>query len=267
MHLVSRDLMNAITPSYIVAELLKTCSNYHTFHLQSRSTNRPVYMKCLRSEAIKIAKLSLGREERILKSMKHRNIIRVVDWIATGSMQCLGLEYAQHGHLQMALSKHQGDFRMVEKIAVFRQVVRAVAYLHRAGFAHLNIRASSVSVFQKWSLVKLSGFCQATKVTRKGVSPIRILHQARPTSAPENELSDPLKVDTWALGALFLFILNGEAEPGNADSNYEKPSSVLQNDPKCPKGIKGLISGMMSKDPRRRPSAPAILSHLEKLEK
>lgn len=190
---------------------MRANANVNSFLMLCRKTNKRVYMKCLRSDCSRVARKKLRSEVRALKGLRHSNVVTLVDTLQVGMRFSLALDYAPFGSMDDVMAQCENFLSLVERNSVYRQIVEAVGWIHSQKWAHLNIHAGSILVFDKWSLVKLSGFSRATQLVGGDVCSTFDLHGA--CCSPEvlkKQPYNPVKADVWALRSLFLLIATGQ---------------------------------------------------------
>jgi serine/threonine-protein kinase len=174
--------------------------------------------------AVKVVKWTQRGDERFLKQamndyriaslLDHKNIIRVYSsnrirkFLKTIEFDIL-MEYFSGRMLS-----DRGRLNMPDLISVFLQVAAALAYMHRIGFVHTDIKPENILVDDK-AHVKVIDFGVAC---RRNETKDRV--QGTPEfMAPEQTTKKPLdeRTDIYNLGATMYKILTGKVVPENVN--------------------------------------------------
>ncbi len=98
-------------------------------------------------------RLALAREFKVLASLRHPNIISVLDY---------GFDDERQPYITMELLEEADDFlgaakdeELTRRIALLIQLLQALAYLHRRGILHRDLKPSNVLVAQDGELKML----------------------------------------------------------------------------------------------------------------
>eukprot|EP00940_MAST-03C_sp_MAST-3C-sp2_P002091 g2091.t1 len=233
----------------------------------------------IRSEVRKVAQVEIA----LLKSLKHRNIVRLLDSSAYGSYVNLVLEYCQGGNLWDYVKRRQGvPIDEIILFKVFRDAVRALNFMHvhKPPIAHWDIKMDNILEAGDGSF-KLCDFGSAQKAVVL-CSPKEKLRRAeeliqRYTSpiyrAPEmivilnNSIGvDRLtqKVDVWALGcvlyslAYFVHPFAQSSNLGILGGKYKIPAV-----PNYSKAAKDCIRHCLEVDADTRASTSDVLERTD----
>ena len=120
---------------------------------QSRSSK--VALKLIKKDATSEANCEslrlLQRELRIHSSIsgKHPNIIKVLESFDSGSVVCVALEYARTDLRRLVLDRKNSKVREmvldeIESKFVMCQILAGIAFLHKHGIVHRDIKASNI---------------------------------------------------------------------------------------------------------------------------
>eukprot|EP00004_Rigifila_ramosa_P021615 TRINITY_DN5788_c0_g1_i3.p1 TRINITY_DN5788_c0_g1~~TRINITY_DN5788_c0_g1_i3.p1 ORF type:complete len:497 (-),score=115.81 TRINITY_DN5788_c0_g1_i3:147-1637(-) len=153
----------------------------------------------------------LQRETRILETLDHPNIVKMVDVFETTTKIFYVLEYVPGGELFHAMKKQDG-FSEAKSIFILKQILNALQYLHAQGFVHCDLKPENILLSDKDSdtpVVKISDFGLA-----QIVSPGQKLYAGGGTAAyvsPEVLLREGFgpAADMWAVGVITYILLCG----------------------------------------------------------
>ncbi|XP_060565586.1 uncharacterized protein LOC132724672 [Ruditapes philippinarum] len=206
------------------------------------------------------------QEVKLLASLKHEYIVQYVEAAFEDGKLMIITEYCPNGDLQEYLRDHAGtameENRLIEWI---RQITSALEYLHGLPnpVIHRDLKTANIFFDGKWN----------TKLGDFGIA--RILQTATDLAmtqcgtpmymSPEVFAGIPYsdKTDIYSLGIMMY-------EMAHMDKEAILPQMILfkivhQTLPTMPTNyssdVTDLLTSMIKKDPRDRPSAKQILSH------
>ena len=158
------------------------------------------------------------REVRLLKQLKHENIVSLTEVFRRKGKLYLVFEYVERTILE-DLEKHMDGLSVEETKKVMWQLLRSIAYCHNRKVLHRDIKPENLLI-SKEGVLKLCDF-----------------GFARPQGAPSAKYSDYVAtrwyrapellvgdqqygtgVDTWAIGCMFVEVATGQPLfPGESD--------------------------------------------------
>ncbi|XP_065906716.1 cyclin-dependent kinase-like 4 [Dysidea avara] len=156
------------------------------------------------------------REVRMLKQLKHGNLVNLLEVFKRKRKLHLVFEYCDHTVLN-ELEKHQKglDEKFIKQI--LWQTLQGVKYCHENQCIHRDVKPENILVC-KSGVVKICDFGFARMLTGDEYTDYVATRWYR---APELLVGDTQygpPVDVWAIGCLFAELLNGQALwPGKSD--------------------------------------------------
>ncbi|KAF7596099.1 hypothetical protein BBP40_003361 [Aspergillus hancockii] len=156
----------------------------------------------------------LRSELWITSHLKHPNVIRMVESLENDRGElCLVMEYCGGGDLQ-SLIVTSGKLTATEADCFFKQLMRAIVYLHDQGIAHQNLNPENILLTASGT-VKVVDFGEATcvpeKLQRQPSRPREsfgsILYQ--PPEAISRCSTDPRPGDVWAAALIYIAMRTG----------------------------------------------------------
>jgi len=228
-----------------------------------------------RDYAVKIIKKSalrpnlIEREISIMKSLKHPNIIPLIDLFEDNTFLYIVLELIHGGELFERIVEH-GNFGEQDAANILRQILSAVAYLHKNDIAHRDLKPENVLVCGPDNNLQIV-------VADFGLS--RILNEEENTKyltycgspeyvAPEIIEMQPYSkaVDLWAVGVMSYVLLTGFMPfySKSPKELFNQIKGVKYNWEDCPDvghHAKDFVSKLLVKDPKARFSAEQALEH------
>ncbi len=201
----------------------------------------------------------MKREFRALSSLKHPNIVEVLDYGEDAGVPYLALEYIEGQTMQQWIETRPSieDVRLV-----FAQLCDALEVVHAAGLLHRDLKPENVMLTAE-SVVKLMDFGlskandNSVQLTREGTMVGTVLYMS-PEQCRGLEL-DP-RSDLYALGVMLYQAVSGRM-PFSSSSIAEVLLSHLQVQPRnvrefrqdIPSDLEHLIMALLAKSGHQRP--------------
>ena len=205
---------------------------------------------------------NLRQEISILKTLKHENIILLVDAFETASDFVVVTEFA-HGEL---FEVFQDDRQLPESEVqlIAQQLVQALYYLHSNRVIHRDMKPQNILIGSN-NVIKLCDFGFARAMSNKTV----VLNSVKGTPlymAPELVQEQPYNhtADLWSLGVILYELFVG-TPPFYTNSLYSLINLIINDPVKYPEtmssNFKSFLQGLLQKNPSKRLSWPGLLSH------
>ena len=143
---------------------------YHGIYPSRTREGRVVHIEValkyvtLKRDDVKSARLDFFQEVKMLRTLKHANLVGYVGSVVEGSELCLVTEFMAKGPLLEYL-RENGPMRKVEAIRVAVGITRGMTYLHEVGVIHRDLRAANVLLSGSFD-AKISDFGLARRVPR-----------------------------------------------------------------------------------------------------
>jgi BR serine/threonine kinase len=150
---------------------------------------------------------AVEREIRVLKRLKHPNVVKLIEVIREEKFIFVVLENCEGGSLlNYILSGPKTG--LSEVIRVFRAIASAVGYLHSEGIAHGDLKPDNI-VLTKSGEVKLIdfGYCKEDVMSGDGEKCGTIKYA--PPELFRRGLYNPRKADMWSLGIVLFVMVTG----------------------------------------------------------
>ena len=161
-------------------------------------------------------------EARVMASLNHPNITRVIDFDEQPQNLCIVMEYLDGEDLSQKIKKY-GALSEMEINKVFTQTLSAFQYAHDKGIVHRDIKPSNIFVLPDgqikildFGIAKLFG--QNNEITQTGTQ------MGTPTyMSPEQVKADKsidYRSDIYSLGVTLYYAANGKA-PYDSESESQ----------------------------------------------
>uniref|UniRef100_A0A1A8BP83 non-specific serine/threonine protein kinase n=1 Tax=Nothobranchius kadleci TaxID=1051664 RepID=A0A1A8BP83_NOTKA len=208
------------------------------------------------------------QEIRLLQTLDHPNLVRLLDTYETANSYVLVLEMADQGRfLDYIVS--WGNLTE-EKVALYlRDILEALHYLHSWKIAHLDLKPENIVVehVSCQPVIKLTDLGDAAQLSHRS-SYIHPLLGSPEFSAPELILGQPasLMSDLWSLGVVTYVLLSG-ASPFLDESLEETCLNICRLDFSFPEdyfqgvstAARDFVCLLLQGEPERRPPAVSCL--------
>ena len=248
---------------------------------------RQLALKLPLMAALPLMRRRLAIERDILAALEHPHIARLYDaGVDSSGQPYLALEYVEGELIDAYCHSHAVNLR--ERLSLFLQVARAVAYAHANLVLHRDLKPSNILVTAD-AQVRLLDFGIA-KLLHDDLSDDTALTQLAGRAltpdyaSPEQILGQPMTVvsDVYSLGVVLFELLTGQrpyhltqgSSAALADSiravRIAPPSSVV-NDAKLRRQLAGdldtiVLKALKPELAERYPSASALIDDIERLQ-
>lgn len=215
------------------------------------SLQRPVAIKILKSKLIEHQEIRkrFDRESLIIARLNHPNIIHVIDQgLTEDGRPFFVMEYVKSIGLDAAMEK--GSMTVARALDIFTQVAKALAYAHKNGVVHCDIKPENVLVdFEGFVRVLDFGIAQIYEDVQSESPKVEYIMGSENYMAPEQHLSiteATERSDIYALGVIMYLFFAKQLPRGDF------PSPIALN-PNTPAAVDSLIMQCLAKDPVNRP--------------
>ncbi|XP_048201570.1 sperm motility kinase 2B-like [Perognathus longimembris pacificus] len=256
----SRSLKDIIE-QYQLKELIGHGTYGQVKLARHRLTDVEVAVKILRKA--ESSSRQIENEVGILKTVRHKHIIRLYQVIDKGKCVYLVMELATRGNLLGWIRKSRRLYED-EGRRIFKQIVSAVHYLHQNRIAHRDLKPNNILMDDKGN-AKVSDFGLSTWFTPGQLH--TTVCGAVLFRSPEmflQERYDACKVDIWSLGILLYFIITGRFPFEGRDAiqvrSLVRKAKYIVPYHLSAKG-QNVIIQLLNVDPNQRPNTEQIMEH------
>jgi serine/threonine protein kinase len=255
----SKALLNIdkIIGNYTLTKQIDKSSFTKIFLAKHILTGEDVTIRIINKQLFKNDLLSMTRfnkELQIIKTIKHPNIIKLIEIIETNAKIYLIFEYNPHN----LLSYIQSEKKLSESKArfFFQQLISALNYLHLMGISHRNIKPENILLDEKYSIIKITGFSVSTFCKPGSLlnSPVGTIIYAPPEMILLQKYDGELN-DIWDAGIVLYAMVCGTL-PFSQDNHDLNINHIIEGFYDIPKDISSncieVIKACMETDPKNR---------------
>lgn len=201
------------------------------------------------------------QEIQALRNLRHPNVIRILDVADHPDSICFIMEFCAGGELRGYVERHT-SLDEEESRHFFKQIVRAVHYIHTKKIIHRDLKLENILLDSK-NQCKIVDFGLSDYVS----SAERTVTDAGTQAylAPEvwngtSGVSDPYKIDVWGLGVILYALAHGRLPFSRPDHEtcQRLDADGLHFSEELSSGYRHIVKIMLTPKPERRASMNEI---------
>ncbi|OWF55869.1 serine/threonine-protein kinase nekl-2-like [Mizuhopecten yessoensis] len=205
------------------------------------------------------------REEDILKTVKHRHLVRYVDSFRDKDTVFMVMEYCDGGTLHSYIRELNEGMPEDMFLCFVEQIAQGLKYLHKKKIMHRDIKTKNI-LMSRGNILKICDFGISKVVEHAGPAANSVWMGTPRYMSPEVVRKEPyaFKTDIWSLGCTaYEMAMSEYAFSAESLAKIFKDISVntvpdLSGIPYCD-DIKTLIRNMLEVTQGKRPSAKDVL--------
>ncbi|CAF1052630.1 unnamed protein product [Adineta steineri] len=230
---------------------------------------RPIFyaIKCISRKALtKTTPDILINEIKLLKHIKHDNIVEMYDFSWDENYIYIVMEYCAGGDMSMFIRSRQ-QLSEARARPFVQQIARVLKFLYEKKLSHMDLKPENILLTSiDKPILKIADFGVAQYIGRRGSTSIRgtLLYMA-----PEILSSLPYdnRVDLWSVGVILYECLFGRP-PFVCSSVDELIGEIksnipidIPNDTRISSECRDLLEGLLQRDPNKRISFKDFFRH------
>ncbi|XP_041084309.1 serine/threonine-protein kinase ULK1-like [Polyodon spathula] len=233
-----------------------------------------VAVKCINKKNLAKSQTLLGKEIKILKELKHENIVALYDFQEMASCVYLVMEYCNGGDLADYL--HSKGTLSEDTIRLFlHQIAGAMKVLQSKGIIHRDLKPQNILLSHSGgrksnpgnTCIKIADFGFARYLQTNMMA--ATLCGSPMYMAPEVIMSQTYdaKADLWSIGTIVFQCLTGKApfqasSPQDLRLFYEKNKNLTPNIPReTSTHLRHLLSGLLKRNHKDRMDFDEFFRH------
>ena len=234
----------------------------------NKQTNEKVAIKeMLKNKIIENNdKNRLEREIKILKKIRHPNIINLYNIIQTEKKYYLITEYIEGKELFDYIIKKR-KLQEIEACKFYQQLINGIEYLHKLKIVHRDLKPENILIDEKNNILKIADFGLSNIFSSKNnymlSSPCGSPCYAAPEMLNGNKYQAP-QIDIWSSGITLYAMLFGYL-PFDDDNNDILYNKICEGKFNIPNEISfeasDLIKRLLNVDPLKRINIRQIKNH------
>jgi hypothetical protein len=187
-------------------------------------------------------------------NLKHHNLVSLYDLRSDSEAnQWVVMEYVSGEPLHLVLNRHPQGLPLELTKQWFRELARAVGYLHDHGIVHRDLKPANIFVENGLLKVGDYGLCKSISTTQRTAQTqsVGTVHYMAPEISTGNYGK---QIDVYACGVLLYEMLTGKV-PFEGESAGEILMKHMTSSPdlsKLPFEFVPIVSKGLAKDPRQR---------------
>jgi serine/threonine protein kinase len=196
-----------------------------------------------------------NREIHAMSRLQHPNVLKVYDFGMTKGKHYFAMEFVE-GESLKAMIRRKGSLSIKETLDIVSQVGDALAYAHKEGMIHRDIKPGNIMITKKgevkvmdFGLVQIAGI---TRVTAEG-SAVGTPEYMSPEQITDGEVDS--RTDIYSLGVVMYEMLTGHP-PFEANTyqaimmkhKYETPPPISKLRPEVPLELEKIVMKTMAKN-------------------
>lgn len=258
------DKVSVLMERYEIGRLLGQGTFAKVYYGRSIQTQESVAIKMIDKEkVIRVGLMNqIKREISVMRLVRHPNIVKLYEVMATKTKIYFVMEYAKGGELFNKVSKGKLKEDVARKY--FQQLINAVDFCHSRGVYHRDLKPENLLLDENENL-KISDFGLSALAESKQQD--GLLHTTCGTPAyvaPEvinRKGYDGAKADTWSCGVILYVLLAGYLpfHDSNLVEMYRKIGKADFKYPSVfPHEVRRLVSRILDPNPNTRISIAKI---------
>ncbi len=280
MTCVSNRLSESLKDRYLIEHEVGAGGMAVVYRARDVKHDRAVAIKVLRPElAVTLASERFLREVGIAARLQHPNILPLLDSGSADGNLYYVMPFVDGESLRQRLNR-DGQLNVTDTVRILRSVVDALAYAHRNGVIHRDIKPDNVMMSGRHPLVTDFGIARALSAAATKDHTLTSAGMALGTPAymsPEQAAADPSvdhRADIYSIGVMGYEMLAGRC-PFEGRSFQQilvahatsTPQPLVEARPGLRADVADIIGKSMAPDPDDRyATADELLEALERIE-
>ena len=270
------ELQAALGSAYTLERELGGGGMGRVFLATETGLARRVVIKVLAPELVLgVSAERFRREIELAASLQHPHIVPVHAAGRAGNLLYYTMPYVEGESLRGRLTR-EGELPVSDTVRILSEVARALAYAHRRGIVHRDIKPDNILLAEGEAQVTDFGIAKAlsASASQAALTSIGLALGTPAYMAPEQATADQTadhRVDLYALGVVAYEMLSGQPPFSGrtpqqliAAHTTEDPVPIERRRPSVPGPLAELIARLLAKHAADRPqTADEVLTGLQ----
>lgn len=251
---------------YEIGRLLGCGAFAKVYHARNVRNGQSVAIKVINKKKVSSTTLvsNIKREISIMRRLRHPNIVRLFEVLATKTKIYFVMEFVKGGELFGKISRGRFSENLARKY--FQQLISAVGYCHLYGVFHRDLKPENLLLDENGDL-KVSDF--GLSAVTDQVREDGFLHTLCGTPAyvaPEilsKKGYDGAKVDVWSCGVI-LYVLTAGYLPFNDPNLMAMYRKIYKGEYRCPKWMSSELKRFLSRLLDTNPAARITIEEIKR---
>jgi len=266
-------LSKALLGRYVVERQIGVGGAAHVFSAWDVKHDRHVALKVLRPElGASVTAERFNREVKLLSQLRHPNLLTLIDSGEADGRLFYAMPYVEGQSLRDVMN--QGPAPLGDAVRLLRDVVDALAYAHRKGLVHRDVKPENVLVDDRHALVTDFGIARAVAGDPDGGKRLTMAGRTLGSPnymAPEQVAGNPdadARGDIYAFGVMAYELLAGRLpyEAKHAAAMLmahlnDTPIPLAKARPDVPPALEKIVMRCLEKEPKSRWNSTDDLLH------
>ncbi|MFQ6652490.1 hypothetical protein Gotur_024327 [Gossypium turneri] len=251
---------------YEIGKLLGCGAFAKVYHARNVRTGQSVAIKAVSKQKVVKGGFmeQVKREIAIMRRLRHPNIVKLIEVLATKAKVYFVMEFAKGGELFTRIAR--GRFSEDLSRRYFQQLISTVRFCHSRGVFHRDLKPENLLLDENWNL-KVTDF--GLSAVKEQIRPDGLLHTLCGTPAyvaPEvlaKKGYDGAKVDVWSCG-IILYVLHAGYLPFNDPNLMVMYHRIYKGEFRFPKwtspDLRRFICRLLDPNPETRITVDEIMN-------
>lgn len=216
------------------------------------SQSKTVFLQDIPEEIYEKYRIAFVKEAQILASLKHPNIVDIIDIFDENNTSYMVMPYIEGTSLQKIIEKN-GKLQYADAINYIAQITNAIDIIHKQNIYHRDIKPDNIMITSDYKaiLIDFGNARQWEPNQPKALTAIFTRGYAPPEQY-SSKAEEGSYTDIYALGATLYFVLTGVEPIDSASRSIDVLAEPIGHNPNIPSEVNRTIMKAMELKPENR---------------